>query len=127
LRWREVYRKTYYDERECKHRPVSLTAAIWQESGEHCDATLENLSIRGCRLTSGSAFGPGNILRLELHVPDNPLPIVVQAAVVRNAVALHSEIEFLQLQPPQRERLRAFLRSVFASREAKAGESQTRA
>jgi len=127
LRWREVYRKTYYDEREFKRQPVSLTTAIWAESGQHCDATLQNLSIRGCRLAGGSAFGQGSILRLELHIPDDTLPIVVQAAVVRNAIALHSEIEFLQLQPPERERLRAFLRSLFASRKAEAEESVTRA
>jgi hypothetical protein len=61
-------------------------------------------------------------LRLELHVPDDDLPIVVQAAVVRNAASSHSEIEFLRLQHAERERLRVLVKDLLAARLADAEE-----
>jgi hypothetical protein len=115
-----MYRKTFYDRREFERMPVSLNAAIWGESGEHGEGTLRDLSMRGCGLTTGVAFGEGSILRLELHVPNNVLPIVVQAAVVRNAASSHNEIEFLQLHHPERERLRLFVKGLLAARDAEA-------
>jgi len=122
LQWGEMYRKTYYDRREFERLPVSLDASIWGESGEHDEGTLRDLSMGGCGLTTGVAFGEGSILRLELHVPDEDLPIVVQAAVVRNAASSHSEIEFLRLQHAERERLRVLVKELLAVRLADADD-----
>jgi hypothetical protein len=124
LRWGEMYRKTYYDRREFERMPVSLDASFWEESGEHGEGTLRDLSMRGCGLTTGVAFGEGSILRLELHVPDDDLPIVVQAAVVRNAVSSHSEIEFLRLQHAERDRLRVFVAELLAARNAETADKK---
>jgi hypothetical protein len=116
LRWGKMYRKTYYDRREFERTPVSLSASIWGESGEHGEGWLQDLSMRGCRLTSGVAFVEGRIVRLELHVRDDDLPIVVQAAIVRNAGSSHMEIEFLQLDHVERERLRLLVKDLLAAR-----------
>jgi hypothetical protein len=124
--WGEVYRKTYYEPREFERLAVSLTATLWKESGEHGPATLRDLSIRGCALSSAIEFREGNILRLELHKPDEDRAIVVQAAIVRNARASHSEIEFLQLNPPERERLRKLVRSLLTSGTMAGAASETR-
>jgi hypothetical protein len=125
LRWGEMYRKTYYDRHEFERRPVSLTASIWGESGEHGEGTLQDLSIRGCRLTTGVPFRQGSILRLELHVPKDDLPIVVQAGVVRNANSSHSEVEFLQLQHAERERLRVLVKDLLAMQAAETEDKNT--
>ncbi len=126
LQWGEVYRKTYYDQREFERLPVSFEASLWKESGEHSRVTLRNLSIGGCGMETGMVFAQGNILRLELHIPDDALPIVVPAAVVRNVSLSHSEIEFLHLHPPERERLRALVRSMLKSRNAEAAALERR-
>jgi hypothetical protein len=119
-----VYRKTYYDHREFERLPISFSVSIWGESGEHGHGTLQDLSIKGCRLATAVAFRQGNILRLELHVPNDTVPIVVQAAVVRNIGAFHCEIEFLQLHHAERERLRAMVKGLLASRDAKLEHSK---
>jgi hypothetical protein len=124
LKWGEVYRKTYYDHREFERLPISFSVSIWGESGEHGHGTLQDLSIKGCRLATAVAFRQGNILRLELHVPNDTVPIVVQAAVVRNIGAFHCEIEFLQLHHAERERLRAMVKGLLASRDAKLEHSK---
>ena len=122
LRWGKMYRKTYYDRRELERRPVSLNASIWGESGEHGEGTLQDLSLRGCRLTSGVAFRTRSIVRLELHVPNEDLPIIVQAGVVRNIGSSQSEIEFLRLQHVERERLRVLVKDLLAARVAEADD-----
>jgi hypothetical protein len=126
FQWGEVYRKAYYDHREFERLPVSFDASLWKESGEHGHGTLRDLSIGGCGLATEVAVAPGNILRLELHIPDDALPIVVQAGIIRNASARHSEIEFLHLHPPERERLRALVKNLLRSRNA-ATASEARA
>jgi hypothetical protein len=118
LQWGELYRKTFYDRREFERLPVCLNASIWAESGEHGEGTLRDLSMQGCGLTTSVAFSEGSILRLELHDPNDDLPIIVQAAVVRNAAPSHSEIEFLRLHHAERERLRLFVKGLLAAREA---------
>ena len=120
LRWRRMYRKTYYDRRELVRSPVSLNASLWGESGKHGEGTLQDLSMRGCRLTAGVAFRPGSIVRLELHIPNEELPIIVQAGVVRTVGPGDSEIEFLRLQHFERERLRVLVKDLLAAR---AGET----
>jgi len=122
LQWGEMYRKTFYDRREFERMPVSLNASIWGESGDHDEGTLRDLSMRGCGISSGVAFGEGSILRLELHIPNDDLPIVVKAAVVRNAAAGHCEIEFLRLHHAERERLRRFVNGLLAARDAETKE-----
>ena len=111
-----MYRKSYYDRGEFERMPVSLDASVWGESGEHDEGTLRDLSMSGCGLTTGVAFGEGSILRLELHVPNDDLPIVVQAGIVRNAASSRSEIEFLRLQHAERDRLRVFVKDLLAAR-----------
>jgi PilZ domain len=125
--WGEVYRKTFYDGREFERLPVSLNASVWKESGEHGSGMLRDISARGCGMTTDVALARGNILRLELHIPDEAVPIVVQAAVVRNVSAPHSDIEFLHLIPPERERLRAMVRNLLASSSAPGTASEKRA
>jgi hypothetical protein len=116
--WGEVYHKTYFEGFEFEPLPVSLSVALWKESGEQGPGTLRDLSMRGCGITSGVALAQGNILRLELHIPEEPRAIVVQAAVVRTVTENHSQVEFLQLNSHERERLRALVRSESASRKS---------
>ncbi|MGH7931012.1 MAG: PilZ domain-containing protein [Candidatus Binatia bacterium] len=118
MKWGQVYRKTYYDHREYERLSVSLNASIWGDGGEHEIGTLRDLSINGCGFTHATAFGQGTILRLELHVPEDFFPIIVHAAVVRNVGISHSDLEFLQLNRAERERLRALVKSLLASRDA---------
>jgi hypothetical protein len=124
LRWRKMYRKALYDRREFERRPVSLKTSIWGESGEHGEGVVEDLSMLGCGITAGTAFREGSIVRLELHVPQDATPIVVQAGVVRHSGSSHSEIEFLRMQHSDRERLRALVQELFAERSAESDEKK---
>jgi hypothetical protein len=115
VRWGEMYHKNYYDQGELESRPVSMNVSVWSESGEHDEGTLQELSMRGCRLSSGVAFSEGSIVRLELHVGNDELPIVIQAGVVRNVGSSQSQIEFLQFQHAERERLRELVKNLLAA------------
>jgi hypothetical protein len=81
--------------------------------------------MRGCRLVAGVAFRPGSIVRLELRVPNEDLPIIVQAGVIRNVGPSDSEIEFLRLQHLERERLRVLVKNLLAARAAEPDGEKT--
>jgi hypothetical protein len=118
LQWGTVYHKVVYDRRELERVPVYLNVSISAESGEHFNGALRDLSVGGCRLATGEAFGEGTILRLELRIPNDPLPIVVDAAAVRNAGIEHAHVEFLRLEHGERQRLRLLLMELQEARNA---------
>ena len=80
----------------------------WPFKGE---AYLQNLSTTGCQLVSSNPLEVGMELQLSLTTASHEPDIVIELAKVRWANRECSGLEFLGIDPLERERLRLFLKS----------------
>ncbi|MGH7825624.1 MAG: PilZ domain-containing protein [Candidatus Binatia bacterium] len=103
------------DRREYERMAVSFPVLI---SGEHCSAkgTVSDISLGGCNLTTDTELADGDILGLTLQISSEALPVIVEAAVVRNARANNAGFEFLRFVENDRDRLRIFMHALLMGR-----------
>jgi len=78
-------------------------------------AYMENLSTTGCQVISESALQVGMELGLSLFATADERDIVIELAKVRWANGNHFGLEFVAIDPQERERLRLFLKTVVMS------------
>lgn len=70
------------DRRNAQRIEVNLPTT-WESVLERNEATITSLSLNGCFVLSGGSVKPGELLRLEINLPDNP--VTVWAEVVDQA------------------------------------------
>ena len=75
-------------------------------------AYLQDLSTTGCRITSESPLQVGMELELSLFATSDERDIEIELAKVRWANGECFGLEFVAIYPPERERLRLFLKTV---------------
>ena len=75
-------------------------------------AYLQDLSTTGCRVVSKSPLQVGMELELSLCVASKEHNIEIELAKVRWANGQGFGLEFMAIYPPERERLRLFLKTV---------------
>lgn len=73
------------------------------------EGTVYNLSKTGCHVRCETTVQPGMDLALSFFIPDYGWPLRVDHAIVRWARGEDFGVEFVEMQPTQRERLRLFL------------------
>lgn len=76
------------------------------------EGQLQDLSIRGCRITSGVQVKPGTALALRIEVFDQAPAIHVTEAVVRWSRDGHFGLEFVSLAPDQWSRLQRVVKEL---------------
>ena len=74
--------------------------------------------MSGCTLHTDAQLVKGAILRMELQIAKDTLPVIVDAAVARNVVRNRVGIEFLRIDRNDRERLQLFVRGLLLGRSA---------
>jgi len=77
-------------------------------------AYLEDLSMTGCRVISSSPLRVGTEMGLSLVASWNERDIEVELAKVRRGEGTRLGLDFLGIDPLERERLRQFLKTVEA-------------
>jgi PilZ domain len=75
-------------------------------------AHMEDLSTTGCQVISESALQVGMELGLSLFAAADARDIVIELAKVRWAKGDRFGLEFVAIDPQERERLRLFLKTV---------------
>src|SRR6476619_5046045 len=72
---------------------IDVSFPVWfrhRESAFSSDAakegTIDNLSIRGCRIRSTAPIRIGSRLELEFQYSDSSFPVTIDEAIVRSAV-----------------------------------------
>ena len=73
------------------------------------EATVLDLSTRGCRATSLTEVQVGTTLRLSLFLHDQEWPLRIDEALVRWVKGEIFGLEFTGIRPAQRERVRAII------------------
>jgi PilZ domain len=99
------------DRREYDRITLNFPLSI---SGDDIDAegTMLDISIGGCTLTTDRQFAVGDIVSLALQISNETLPVIVEAAVVRNVRLNTVGIEFLSLEQYDKDRLQIFIRGL---------------
>ena len=73
------------------------------------EATVLDVSTIGCRATSLIEVHVGMVLKLSVFLSDYNWPLRVEQSVVRWVDGEQFGLEFIAIQPAQRERLRALI------------------
>ena len=86
-------------------------------------AYLQDISTTGCRVISESPLKSGMELELSLVGSSDEQDIAVEMAKVRWVDGSSFGLEFVAIDPLERERLRLFLKTVVMSPASNAGEA----
>ena len=105
----EEDRREYY--RLSMNFPVSFSGDNINGKGMVAD-----ISIAGCTFQADAQLAVGNIVSMALQISNEPAPVTVEAAVVRNVKGDRVGVEFLRFQQNDRERLRHFIRGLVLGR-----------
>ena len=84
---------------------VSLSSTlVYKDEFRHTGSVL-NVSAKGCRVTSIISPFTGMQLTVQLHVPGESKPIMIDNAAVRWSGSAGIGLEFLTVAPPHQDRL----------------------
>jgi hypothetical protein len=104
LRWGTRYAKETIDRREYERAAVNVPATFLTR-GMHGRGQLRDLSLGGCGLETDFPLVAGDTLRLELHLPRQAAPIVIEAATARSVSEGRVGVHFDGIARDQRKRL----------------------
>lgn len=85
--------------------PLSIPSTLIQQDRLRYNASLRDLSLKGCRVESIIRPFTGMQLEIQLQLPNEATPITVTKAAVRWTGSHGIGVEFLTIAPPQQERL----------------------
>jgi len=105
------YKRIDEDRREYERLTVNLGATIVAGTIRG-QGTITDISMAGCSLRTEIPLEAGNLVYMELQLPDQADPIEVEVAALRNIASNHASVEFLQFERGERERLRHFIRKI---------------
>ncbi|HEV8473225.1 MAG TPA: PilZ domain-containing protein [Methylomirabilota bacterium] len=104
LRWGTRYFRSTIDRREYEraavHIPITFTIR-----GEQAQGELTDISLGGCALQTEFPLVPGETVRMELNLPRQTTPIVIDAAAVRSASDGRVGLSFDRIARDHRRRL----------------------
>lgn len=95
------------EQRRDRRFPVGFRSSFSSANSLSGDGTLNELSIRGCRIRSLVEVNPGTVFQLRVHVSDHESPIVISHAIVRWYRDGSFGCEFVNLGAEEWARLRA--------------------
>lgn len=98
--------------------PAALSSILVQRDRLKYNASLRDVSLKGCRVESVIKPFTGMQLEISLHVPGEATPIVITNAAVRWTGSHGIGIEFLTIALPQQERLNHLITQLSAATHA---------
>lgn len=84
---------------------VSLSSTLVHKDHFSHAGSVRNLSAKGCRVDSIISPFTGMQLAMQLHIPGEPQPILIENAAVRWSGSAGIGLEFLTVAPPHQDRL----------------------
>ena len=85
--------------------PVSFSSTLVHKDHFRHAGSVRNLSVKGCRVDSIISPFTGMQLTVQLHIPGEFQPIVIDNATVRWSGSAGIGLEFLTITPPHQDRL----------------------
>ena len=84
---------------------AQITSVLMQRDRLKYNASIHDVSLKGCRVESVIKPFTGMQLEVSLQLPGEAAPIIITNAAVRWTGSHGIGIEFLTIAPPQLERL----------------------
>jgi hypothetical protein len=109
--WGVRYAKVKNDRREYDRVGTSFPVSITADNIE-AEGRVTDISIAGCTVSTDADLERGMVLSLGLQISSKLVPVIVDAAVVRNVRQNSVGIEFLRFQENDREMLQLFIRGL---------------
>ena len=103
------------DRRRYERIHVNFPMSFSTDSGAGAGMALD-ISMGGCGFKAEPPPAVGAVLKLELHAPGLPQPLIVDAAVVRSVRSIYTGAEFLRLSPEEQYRLIQFVANTLIDR-----------
>ncbi|HEU4345129.1 MAG TPA: PilZ domain-containing protein, partial [Candidatus Binatia bacterium] len=102
LQWGVRYVRVAEDQRNYERLPAKFSVTL---TGGHIEAagTAIDISMSGCTLHADARLAQDAIVQMKLQLPQDALPVTVNAAVVRNVVRNRVGVEFLRIDKADRE------------------------
>lgn len=94
--------------------PVTIQSTLIQRDKLRYNASLKDLSLKGCRLESIIRPFTGMQIELLLQLPGEATPITISNAAVRWTGSHGIGVEFLSVAPPHQERLNRVVEQLLA-------------
>ena len=92
--------------------PVSLSSTLVHKNQFRHAGSVQNLSAKGCRVESIISPFTGMQLAMQLHIPGEPQPIMIDNAAVRWSGSAGIGLEFLRVAPPDQDRLNRMIQQL---------------
>lgn len=73
---------------------------------------MVNLSQEGCSIGSDEDVKQGSYVSLNISLPDEAPPLVIERAVVRWSMERAFGLEFIRMEPEQKERLGRLVKAL---------------
>ncbi|MDP1946669.1 MAG: PilZ domain-containing protein [Nitrospirota bacterium] len=92
--------------------PVSLSSTLVHQNQFRHTGSIRDLSAKGCRVESLISPFTGMQIAIQLHIPGEPQPILIDNATVRWSGSAGIGVEFLTIAPPQQDRLSLMIKQL---------------
>jgi hypothetical protein len=92
--------------------PVSLSSTLVHQNHFRHAGSVRDLSAKGCRVDSIISPFTGMQLTVQLHIPGEPQPILIDNAAVRWSGSAGIGVEFLTIAAPQQDRLNRMIQQL---------------
>ncbi len=94
--------------------PVTMQSTLIQRDKLRYNASLKDLSLKGCRVESIIRPFTGMQIELLLQLPGEAAPLTISNATVRWTGSHGIGVEFLTIAPPHQERLNRVVEQLSA-------------
>lgn len=91
---------------------VSLSSTLVHQNHFSHAGSVRDLSAKGCRVDSIISPFTGMQLTIQLHVPGEPQPIMIDNATIRWSGSAGIGVEFLTVAAPQQDRLNRMIQQL---------------
>ena len=92
--------------------PVSLSSTLVHQNHFRHTGSVRDLSVKGCRVESLISPFTGMQMAIQLHIPGEPQPILIDNAAVRWSGSAGIGVEFLTIAAPQQDRLSHMIKQL---------------
>jgi len=100
------------DQREYERLAMNFPFSFSGDAGSGT-GTVSDISINGCAFVSDTRLAENCVLRLALRISPELEPVAIEAAVARHVRPDgRVGVEFLRMEPRERERLELFIRGL---------------
>jgi hypothetical protein len=92
--------------------PVSFSSTLVHKNHFSHAGSVQNLSAKGCRIDSIISPFTGMQVAMQLHIPGESQPIMIDKAAVRWSGSAGIGLEFLTVAPPHQDRLNRMIEQL---------------